>query len=237
MSWSLTDSTGISVQGTGQNNAVSVTVDSTNANVIFVLVASYGGAPPVAGDLTDSQSNVYTLIAVQTAAGDANLIIATYYKISPSNNAALQVTFTPNASGYPAMVVYSFTQGSAPTFNTNVQTGTNSTGSVTPGSIGNANDLVVEALAYYTVGSNTINGSFSTVTEVAYLAANSMGLATAWKEIASAVNPVWTTNAANVVAAQAAAVTGVGGGSVEALEWKQPTSQPSNHWITSIIGT
>jgi hypothetical protein len=210
MSWSAVVG---SVQGTGQLVAKTVTINSGSSNLLVVLVGCYGGAPgPVLADLADTQSNVYTLVTPQVAAGDANLNLGIYYKISPTNSGTLGVTFTPAGGGYPGMIVYAFTQGSAPSFRTNVQTGTNSSGTVTPGSIGLANDLVVEGISFYTVGGHSLSGSFSTVTEIAYNAGNSMGCAAAWKEIASAVSPVWTTDGSNVVAAQAVAFTGVGGG-------------------------
>lgn len=213
MSWTLTASG--SAGGTGATNPVVVTINSGSSDIIWAIVCHYG-VDPTAGDLTDSQGNSYTLIPPQGAGGDANVNTDIYYKISPTNNAALAITFTPNGStgNYPSLIVFALTQGSAPTFNTSVGNGTNSGGSIAAGSIGNPNDLVVEALAFYAVAGNTIDSGFSAVTEVAYSAGQHIGLAAAWKEIAAATNPTWTVNVANVVAAQAAAVSGTGSGAV-----------------------
>lgn len=203
--------------GTGQLTAVSLsgTINTGSSDIIFAFVSSYDGSgPTTASDLSDSQTNGYTLLSSQASAADASLYVSILYKISPSNSATLQVTWTPEVTTghYPSLIVMAFTQGSAPTFNTSVGNGTNSSGSVQAGSIGNANDLVVEAMAFYSTSGNTINSTFSAVTEVTHSAGNHIGLSAAWKEIAAATNPTWTTNSGNAIAAKAAAVSGVGGG-------------------------
>lgn len=215
MSWSLTASG--SAAGTGSTNPVAVSgLNTGSSNIIWGLLSFYN-ANPSASDLADTQSNSYTLITPQASGADSNARVGIFYKIAPSNSGSLTVTFTPPGGAtaqFPSLIVFAHTQGSAPTFNTSIGSGTNSSGSVQAGSIGNANDLVIEAMAFYGAGvsGNTIDGSFSAVTEVAYGAGTNIGLAAAWKEVSVAVNPTWTVNIANVVAAQAAAVTGTGGG-------------------------
>lgn len=216
MSWSLTASS--SVGGTGSTNPVTISGLNTGASNVFYAYLSYYNADPSAVDIADSKGNTYILIATQASAADSNLHIGIFRCLGPTNDSNLSITYTPPVGAvgqFPSMIFDAFTQGSTPSASGSpVGTGTNSSGSVQPGSIGVANDLVVEALAFYGAGlsGNTIDSSFSTVVEVAYSAGQHIGLSRAWKEILAATNPIWTTNIANVVAALAAAVTGTGSG-------------------------
>lgn len=204
---------------TAHGNVAQITgFSGTGADIIAVATVAYGSAQ-VAGDLTSSPSNTFSMRTVQAAAGDANVKVTWYYIISPSVSGSMTITFQPPAANFNSIVAYALSQSSAPTFNTSTATGTNSSGNVNIPSLGNANDLVLATLGYYTVTGPTISGGsgWSTVVEVPY--ATDIGIAASWQQISGAVSPVWATNSGNVVAAQAMAVTGTGGGGGGGTNW------------------
>lgn len=212
----------VSLGATGITNVVGPTasINTTGANVIVCPVAFYDGINnSTSAMLSDSAANTWSMIANQAASGDGSLRIAIYYVIGPTTSASHTFTWTGTVSAAtaPAIVCYALTQGSNPTFVTSVSGNTTSgTGPTTiqAGSIGNANDLVVSGVAWYTNNSQSINSSFSTPVEVGYSSGNHLGLAGSWKQVAGAVNPTWSVagNNSTTEAAQSVSFTGTAGG-------------------------
>lgn len=215
--WSLVSKT--SVQGTGANNVItSAGINTVGADVIWVAAATYGGAPSNGdGTLIDSPDgtftdtpNVWPLIGATQSGGDAGLVISTWRCISPTTGSGHKFRIVPTVGGtanYPSFGMFALTQGSAPSYVTSVAGAT--------GGIGNANDLVLEAIGFYVNNGYSISGSFNDLTEVSYAAATSMGLAAAWKHVTGSVTPTWTPSGSNTEAMRADSFTGTdapGGG-------------------------
>jgi hypothetical protein len=100
----------------------------------------------------------------------------------------------------------------APPFDTAVGAsadGTGGSGATT--SIGAANEIVVEAIGWYTNNPVAIGSSFTIQDQVGYLAGNGEGVALATKEVSGAETPAWTWTGTNAAAAAAASYHITGG--------------------------
>jgi hypothetical protein len=217
--WSLVNK--VSAGGTGQSNALTTAgIVTTSADVLWVVVSSYSNLPQV-GDLTDSPAgtfsdspNTWTLTGTLNGGGggDVSFGVATFRCISPTTGSAHKFKVTPAGSRaeYPSIIAFALTQGSAPTFVTSTSLSNSST-TIQAGSLGNANDLVCEGLAFYTNNGYSINSLYGDLTEVTYSAGQHMGCAAAWLQVAGASNPTWTASGSNVQIAWADSFTGTGG--------------------------
>jgi hypothetical protein len=188
-------------------------ISTVGANVIVALISIYTYVP-AAGDLVDSASNSWAFRGEQNAAGDSAMRVAIFDCITPTTSGTHTFTFDHggNSNQFHAMVVYAFTQSATTSFGSYVENGTVTGGTdINAGSIGSANQLVVEAIAYYTNTGMAIGASFATPVEVGYTGSN-IGVAASWKEVSGAVDPHWTWTGSNVAAAAATSYAGSGGG-------------------------
>jgi hypothetical protein len=198
----------------GDTNIVTVSgLSGTGAEVIVVVSSKYESAACVAGDLTDTSSNTYSVVE-QAAGADTSTRECVYYKVAPAVSGSMNFSYSPGSVTYPAIVVYIFDESSGTTsFGASASNGTISGGTIAAGTIGAANTLVVEGLAYYVAGTNTIDSGFSTVTTVDYNAATNIGDAGTYKFDTGSVNPTWILGGSvTVAAAVAVSFTGSGGG-------------------------
>lgn len=199
--------------------AVSVTIDTATggaADVLWAFASGYGSVPLIA-DFVDAQGNTWTLTGASdgTAGGDAALLGVSFRCVGPTTtHASHQFTLTPSVGGrmtFPSLIVMAFRQGAASAYGTSVANANSST-TLQPGSIGNANDLLCTGVAYYTNPGYVIDSSFASPTDVAYTS-NHIGAAASWKETSAGTeNPTWTASGSNVQVGRTDSFTGTGGG-------------------------
>lgn len=209
MAWTLTGG----AADVGDGAVATVTIDTDPADLLVVFVVVYNGASsPTAAMMSDSAGNTWPTPTVQLASGDAAVRLAMFTILAPNVSNTHTITFNPNGS-YPSMVALALSQG-ASSAASGSPIGAGGTGTtIQIGSVGAANDVVVEGVGWYTANGWTIDGSFSTILEAGYLGGTAMGAAASWKEVSGAVNPTWTASASeSAIAGIAAAFTGVGGG-------------------------
>lgn len=196
------------------------TVVTTGAE-LYACAASYystSAGDPASGDLTDVSGNSYTRLTPQTSAGDVKNKIVWFYKLSPTTSAVEQWTLVDvgNHTDNVGLTCLAFSGvGASPTVTSSSSGATSSTPSA--GSLGASGNLVLTAVADYTVTVTSIDSSFSITDQSNYTAANNIGIAAAWQNlsggVSGAVNPTWTLSGAPTASAvQAMSVTGTSSG-------------------------
>lgn len=161
-------------------------LNCTGADLIVISAASYTAYTPAAGDITDSQSNSYSLILTYAASGTE----AFFYKQAPSVGGAMTFTFTPTVgSSFPAATAACFS-GSVATpldqsnSSTSVATSVQ-TGSITPTTSG---QLLIAVSNNNDTTPWTINSGFTIASQINGGLLNTM-LAYFVQTSAAAINP------------------------------------------------
>lgn len=199
--------------------------DCTGADLLMAIVTGYGAAASVVGgDLTDDSSNSWTKQVLQTAGGDTEQWAAGFYVFNPVVDSAMTFTFQRGVSAtFPTLVIYAFSGLHASPSVTSASSGTLGGGgtSIQAGSLGSADDLVVEGFGWYpTISDLVIDGSFASPLIRHYSAGNNIGGAASYKSVSGAENPTWSwSGTATAGAAVAMAFPGTGGGGADG----QPT--------------
>lgn len=183
------------IQGvsTGVDTATALTgaLDTSGSSLIVIAVAWYTVG---SGTLTDSKSNTWTGLTIQTnAAFNASQL---YYCMSPTVGSGHTFQFV-QAGGFPCIFVSAWS-GTATSSVFDVQngaTGTDvvATGSVTPST---ANQLLVTGLGTFGTGAISIDTGFTITDSISYLASTHVGGGQAYliETTATAKNPSWTTS-------------------------------------------
>ena len=191
MAYSLTTNTAAASTDTV---AVSTTpVNTTGANLIVLVIADYVGfgASPTP---TDNQSNTWTGLTAQTAAGSTHCRI--WYVYNPTTSTTH--TFTSPDTGqarYPVILMAAFSGAVAsPADQQNGSTGTGTslaTGSITPSE---GEELIISGISFGATGGATVNESMTETNDIGYNLGVNMGGVMAYKiqTTATAINPTWT---------------------------------------------
>lgn len=166
-------------------------IDTTGATLLVVVACLFDVAGVASGDLTDSAGNTWTLDGQQVSSGNNGVYVAVWRKASPTTSATHTFTIT-HSTGFPSVIAYAFA-GITPATYSHVSASSGSQA----GSIGAANDLVVEGIGYESTSGYSIDSSFATPIEVAFLLNNHMGVAASWKQVSGAVNPAWSVGGTN----------------------------------------
>ena len=181
------------VQGKGAQSANDTTVvisfDSlpTAGHTVVVAVAGYQ-VTWGAGDVTDNQSNTYTLQVVQSS-NDADCAIYTANNVNSSGT--FTVTVDPSATVYPAMVISEWegVDNTTPVDDSSNNSGTSTgpdTGSIT------ASDAVVAVVTQASsTATITEDGGYTLIYE-AENSSSQMPISCIYKEVSGADNPGWT---------------------------------------------
>ena len=185
-----------SVKGTGPTTAM----DTTGANLIVISCSGWSAVPTV----SDSESNTWVPLVASGGSRKQQM----HYCLSPSTS--LTHTFSNNGVGAPAMSVLAFS--GVLDFESQVSTGditsaaTIQTGVMTP----STNGCLVIAGAVTEGGAYTaVDSGFTLETSEVYVAAQSMGNATAYlvQVAASSVNPQLTNSTVTNLSASGAVFT------------------------------
>jgi hypothetical protein len=203
--------------GLGQNGGTSGAINSTGANLIVLAVGSYQPTALAAGDISDSQSNAWTMQGQYSIS--SNNKISLFYKAAPTTNASHTFTVT-KTDCYAAICVAAFSGAHASPFddedggdNAGLSAVVSPATGITPAA---NNALVISALTMgASHGALTEPTGFTLLNTNAYVDSVSFGVSMAYdiQGTAAATDPEWTASATTVLATVVASfLEAVGGG-------------------------
>jgi hypothetical protein len=197
--WSFTTASGSAgsyaliahrVDPLGPNGGTGGTLDTTGADILFVLEAFNSNSGP--GTLTDSKGNTWSQLTTQGTAGSGATVL--WYAKNAIVGSGHRFTITGNNT-YSAIAVAAFS-GSDLTLPFDIQSGhslsnspTDQPGSVTPGA---ANALVITGLEF-NGGPVSVDSGVTVLDQAPLAGGQSFGVALGYsiQSAAAAVNPIW----------------------------------------------
>lgn len=195
--WTLVNHTLIpgGIGGPGHTAPVSGAISTVGATIIVIPTQFYccNGFTPT---ITDSLSNTWTALTVQTGASSKTLI---YYSLNPTTGASHTFTLGANLAGSGAFFgtgqVMAFSGSATPVLDN--QSGTNAaTNTIQPGSLtcSQSNCLYVTGFGTGYNGTDSVSVPFAQTFDQQAQGANSLGGAGSWysQGTAAAVNPTWS---------------------------------------------
>lgn len=191
---------------TGGNPITSSGVDTSTADLLFVVLTDYEAA--TLSTITDSKSNTwFTRTSYATTSGGRTTI---FYAKNAVVGSAHTFTATSVDTSYSAIFVLAFS-GSVLAAPYDVENGATASGatSISPGSITPSldNSLIVQGLSFDTTNTIAIGSGMTITDQVQFSAGNHFGGAAAYKIQTStaAINAAWSWSASGIAQASVAA--------------------------------